>query len=172
MKLLRIHYGGLVAPLLIDFGGPTDPPKEQDSDSIIMLVITSNSLSSIHSESETDPNIESVRWVVLIQGSLHLNLASSLYTLNLATSHAKSPPAYGFILARCQSTNWMVRLVLMVATAAFTSFGTTSPEGSNGFQMNRTEDGLQVVQVYSVKPTPNLGKQKVWPEGQLQITEI
>ena len=26
-----------------------------------------------------------------------------------------------------QSTNWMVRLVLMVATAAFTSFGTTSP---------------------------------------------
>ena len=27
-----------------------------------------------------------------------------------------------------QSTNWMVRLVLMVATAAFTSFGTTSPE--------------------------------------------
>ena len=27
-----------------------------------------------------------------------------------------------------QSTNWIVRLVLMVATAAFTSFGTTSPE--------------------------------------------
>merc|ERR1719473_1014035 len=26
-----------------------------------------------------------------------------------------------------QSTNWIVRLVLMVATAAFTSFGTTSP---------------------------------------------
>merc|ERR1711865_521760 len=26
-----------------------------------------------------------------------------------------------------QSTNWMVRLVLMVATEAFTSFGTTSP---------------------------------------------
>ena len=26
-----------------------------------------------------------------------------------------------------QSTNWMVRLVLMVATAAFTSLGTTSP---------------------------------------------
>ena len=26
-----------------------------------------------------------------------------------------------------QSTNWMVRLVLMVATAALTSFGTTSP---------------------------------------------
>merc|ERR1712187_865264 len=26
-----------------------------------------------------------------------------------------------------QSTNWMVRFVLMVATAAFTSFGTTSP---------------------------------------------
>merc|ERR1719191_846121 len=26
-----------------------------------------------------------------------------------------------------QSTNWMVRLVLIVATAAFTSFGTTSP---------------------------------------------
>ena len=27
------------------------------------------------------------------------------------------------------STNWMVRLVLIVATAAFTSFGTTSPPG-------------------------------------------
>ena len=26
-----------------------------------------------------------------------------------------------------QSTNWMVRLVLMVATAALTSLGTTSP---------------------------------------------
>ena len=26
-----------------------------------------------------------------------------------------------------QSTNWIVRLVLMVATEAFTSFGTTSP---------------------------------------------
>merc|ERR1711988_1323662 len=26
-----------------------------------------------------------------------------------------------------QSTNWIVRLVLIVATAAFTSFGTTSP---------------------------------------------
>jgi len=26
-----------------------------------------------------------------------------------------------------QSTNWMVRLVLMVATEAFTSLGTTSP---------------------------------------------
>ena len=26
-----------------------------------------------------------------------------------------------------QSTNWMVRFVLMVATAAFTSLGTTSP---------------------------------------------
>merc|ERR1712216_827840 len=26
-----------------------------------------------------------------------------------------------------QSTNWIVRLVLMVATAAFTSLGTTSP---------------------------------------------
>jgi hypothetical protein len=26
-----------------------------------------------------------------------------------------------------QSTNWMVRLVFMVAIAAFTSFGTTSP---------------------------------------------
>ena len=28
-----------------------------------------------------------------------------------------------------ESTNWMVRLVLIVATAAFTSFGTTSPPG-------------------------------------------
>uniref|UniRef100_A0A2M4A7P3 Putative secreted protein n=1 Tax=Anopheles triannulatus TaxID=58253 RepID=A0A2M4A7P3_9DIPT len=29
-----------------------------------------------------------------------------------------------------QSTNWMVRLVLMVAMAALTSFGTTSPRYS------------------------------------------
>ena len=31
---------------------------------------------------------------------------------------------------RHQSTNWMVRLVLIVATAALTSFGTTSPDSS------------------------------------------
>ena len=31
------------------------------------------------------------------------------------------------------STNWMVRLVLMVATAAFTSFGTTSPPGQSEY---------------------------------------
>ena len=30
-----------------------------------------------------------------------------------------------------ESTNWMVRLVLIVATAAFTSFGTTSPPGQS-----------------------------------------
>ena len=37
-----------------------------------------------------------------------------------------------------QSTNWMVRLVLMVATAAFTSFGTTSP-GPTKYVLNQVE---------------------------------
>merc|ERR550514_2070456 len=37
---------------------------------------------------------------------------------------ARSPPG---TTVGDQSTNWMVRLVLIVATAAFTSFGTTSP---------------------------------------------
>ena len=34
-----------------------------------------------------------------------------------------------------QSTNWMVRLVLMVATAALTSLGTTSPRYSRQHAM-------------------------------------
>ena len=34
-----------------------------------------------------------------------------------------------------QSTNWIVRLVLMVATAAFTSFGTTSPRSAHGISI-------------------------------------
>merc|ERR1712086_284123 len=37
---------------------------------------------------------------------------------------ARSPPGKP---VGHQSTNWMVRLVLMVATAALTSLGTTSP---------------------------------------------
>ena len=37
-----------------------------------------------------------------------------------------------------QSTNWMVRLVLMVATAAFTSLGTTSPPQHQPVQNQNT----------------------------------
>ena len=170
MKLLRIHYGGLVTPLLIDFGvKQTQAPKEQDSDSIIMLVICYHlQFTIIHPFWIWNWPKHRISPMSCIDSRI-LHCTSWTSPPRMQNLH---PPAYGFILARCQSTNWMVRLVLMVATAAFTSFGTTSPEGSNGFQMNRTEDGLQVAQVYSVKPTPNLGKQKVWPEGQLQITEI
>merc|ERR550534_1695852 len=68
--------------------------------------------------------------------------ATAVVLLNMQTARwtlAKSPPGTtvgGWQLIPTlnpvghQSTNWIVRLVLMVAIAAFTSFGTTSPRYS------------------------------------------